>query len=263
MDYGLYGEYLKDKLGTNPQAPIPKKLAKKSLFREPTLIDELEPVSALGPNHIAKKYVQGRKIPEKYYSELFYCPEFKKFVNSVIPDKFESVDRDEGRLVIPFISQEGRLFGFQGRSFKPDSKLRYITIIFDERYPKYYGLHRVDFSKTFLILEGPLDTTFLRNAIACAGSDIHTSLYHLNADISNAIVVYDNEPRAREIVSKMERCIQDGLRVCLWPEHIESKDINDMILKDGLNPSEIEYIIATNSYSGLEARVRFSKWKKI
>jgi hypothetical protein len=40
------------------------------------------------------------------------------------------------------------------------------------------------------------------------------------------------------------------------------KDINDMIL-DGMNISEILYIIDHNTFSGLEAKFRLQSWKKI
>jgi hypothetical protein len=49
----------------------------------------------------------------------------------------------------------------------------------------------------------------------------------------------------------------------MFPDTIEQKDINEMILKGGKSPEEILEIINKNTYSGIEATLRFSTWKKI
>jgi len=73
--------------------------------------------------------------------------------------------------------------------------------------------------------------------------------------------VFDNEPRNKEIVSLMEKQIDLGNKICLWPETIKEKDINDMILS-GIDRLEIEAIIHNNTFSGLEAKMKFTTWKK-
>lgn len=264
MDYGLYAEYVKDTLSTNPHANI-KRIKTTEEYREPSLLDELVPLSKLGSNHLAKQYVDGRKIPKEFYSELYYCPQFKKFVNSIVEGKFEDTKKDEARIVIPFYSKEKKLFGFQGRSLQADSKLRYITIMYDDRYPKFFGMDRADLTKTFYILEGSFDSMFLSNALACNGSDMNSTFYNLEVDKANAIVVYDNEPRNREIVGKIRRCIDDGFNVCIWPydPYLSQKDINGMILEGGYSASEIEALINARTFKGLRANLEFSKWKKV
>jgi hypothetical protein len=74
--------------------------------------------------------------------------------------------------------------------------------------------------------------------------------------------VFDNEPRNKEIVKKIEKAIDQGYKVCLWPETIEQKDINDMVLA-GLTPKKIVDIINDNTYSDLSAKMKFATWKKI
>jgi hypothetical protein len=49
----------------------------------------------------------------------------------------------------------------------------------------------------------------------------------------------------------------------MFPEHIEQKDINDMIVKGDHTAEEILETINTNTFSGIEATLRFSTWKKI
>ena len=53
---------------------------------------------------------------------------------------------NEGRIIIPFITQEGDVFGFQGRSLS-NTGLRYITILLDEDQPKIFGLNTLDYDK--------------------------------------------------------------------------------------------------------------------
>jgi hypothetical protein len=78
----------------------------------------------------------------------------------------------------------------------------------------------------------------------------------------SVIYVMDNEPRNVQVVQTMEKLVQQHKKVCVWPEHIKYKDINDMIM-GGLDSTEIINIINENSTSGLEAQIRINKWKKI
>ncbi len=80
--------------------------------------------------------------------------------------------------------------------------------------------------------------------------------------IEQAIVVFDNEPRAPEIVKKLSQIIEDGFEVCIWPKTIDDKDINDMVL-NGLSPSVIKDTINSNKFSGLKAKMALSDWSKI
>jgi hypothetical protein len=77
--------------------------------------------------------------------------------------------------------------------------------------------------------------------------------------ISNPVWIYDNEPRNSEIVGRIERTIDNGDSVVIWPESIDDKDINDMVMS-GL---DVQSVIESNTYSGLEAKLKFNTWKKI
>ena len=103
-----------------------------------------------------------------------------------------------------------------GRSLNPKSKLRYITIIYDETKPKLFGLDKVDLSSPTYITEGPLDSLFIPNAIAMCGSDVHLGDW----GISNRVWVYDNEPRNPQIVDRIRRTIDSGDPVVIWPKGI-------------------------------------------
>jgi len=197
-------------------------------------------------------YLTARKVdPDKFY----YTTTFKAWINSIKPT-FESTKYDEPRIIIPLI-YNNTLVGVQGRSFVMNSSnsIKYITVMFDENAPKIYGLDEIDRDDTVYITEGPFDSTFIQNAIAMCGADAQVS----NWGISDPVWIYDNEPRNREIVTRIQRAIDNGSRVVIWPESIDEKDINDMVMC-GL---DAQSVIKSNTYSGLEAKLKFTNWKKI
>ena len=200
-------------------------------------------------NPDAKEYLVNRKLnPDNYY----YAEKFKEWVNSLQPT-FDNTDKDEPRIIIPLFYQN-TLVGFQGRALGP-SKIKYITVMLNDDAPKIYGLDNIRTDATVYITEGPFDSTFIRNAIAMCGADADVSKW----GISNPVWIYDNEPRNTEIVSRISRTIDKGESIVIWPSSVKEKDINDMVLS-GL---DIQSVIELNTYSGLEAKLKFTTWKKI
>ena len=185
-------------------------------------------------------------------NEFYYAENFKKFVNSLKPT-FDDTKHDEERIIIP-LYYEKNLIGLQGRSINP-SPVKYITVMLDDDAPKIYGLDKVQKDKTVYVTEGPFDSTFIRNAIAMCGADADISRW----GISNPVWIYDNEPRNREITNRISKTIDAGYAVVIWPESIDDKDINDMVMS-GL---DVQSVIESNTYSGLEAKLKFTTWKKI
>ena len=109
-------------------------------------------------------------------------------------------------------------------------------------------------SKDFYCCEGPIDSLFLKNCVAMAGSDGIKDKYK-----QKSIVILDNEPRNRQIVSKLKNYIEKGFRVVIWPSLVTDKDINDMIL----NKVDVSTIISNNVYQGLPALIQLNNWKRI
>ena len=197
-------------------------------------------------------YLMGRRLdPAKFY----YTDEFKKWVNSR-KEVFESTKHDEPRIVIPLYYQKD-LIGIQGRSldFRNPKSVKYITVMFDDNAPKIFGLDNIKLDEPVYVTEGPFDSTFIRNSVAMCGADADVS----NWGISNPIWIYDNEPRNREIVNRIGNTIDRGDSVVIWPSGIEEKDINDMVMC-GL---DVQSVVESNIYSGLEAQLKFNTWKKI
>ena len=256
VDPLLYNEYVAEKYinKTKEEKPV----LEKTKFEAPKFKDnplkKLKKISQLDSAHPLKKYIEQRQIPSNQHYRLYYAPKFKTWINSILPNKFESTEKDEPRLVMPFMDAEGKLFGVSARGFNPNG-VRYITIMFDER-PKIFGLDKVDFSKKYLVVEGAIDSMFLSNAVAMAGADGNMNGLE---NLDNAIVVFDNEPRNKEIHKRMEKVIRAGQTLCVWPSNMLGKDINEMVINGATN---VEEIIYKNSYKGLEARLKLMSWRK-
>ena len=200
-------------------------------------------------NSTATEYLVKRKLnPHNYY----YAEKFKSWTNS-LKEVFDDTTKDEPRIIIPLFYQN-TLVGFQGRALGP-SKIKYITVMLNDDAPKIYGLDEIEKSKTVYITEGPFDSTFIHNSIALCGADGDVGKW----GIDDCVWIYDNEPRNREILSRISRVIEMGQKVVIWPSTINEKDINDMVLS-GL---DVQSVIESNTYSGLEAKLKFTTWKKI
>ena len=194
-------------------------------------------------------YLTARKLDS---SKFYYAKKFKKFVNTIKPT-FDDTRYDEERIIIP-IYYEKNLIGLQGRSIDPNP-VKYITVMFDDNAPKIYGLDDVKKSEAVYVTEGPFDSTFIRNAIAMCGADADVRRWGIN----NPVWIYDNEPRNREIVNRIDRTIDKGDSVVIFPSSIDEKDINDMVIAG----HDVQKIVECNTYSGLEAKLKFNTWKKV
>jgi len=223
--------------------------APKLEFKKPVFKKTLDlPKASTVP--VAKEYLEKRKLnPEKFY----FADKFKEWTNTQ-KVTFDTIGRDESRIIIPMYDKDNNLIGFQGRSLVPNS-VKYITVMLDEEAPKIYGLNEVNDKLPIYVVEGPFDSTFINNSVALCGSDGDLGYF----EGSDIVLVYDNEPRNREIVNRIGKCIARGERVVIWPSGIVEKDINDMVLS-GLNVMDV---IKSNTHTGLEAKIKFNNWKKI
>jgi len=218
------------------------------------VLQGMDSISSLTTDHPARNYLKNRLIPERYFRDLYLCKEFKKWTNSIIPNKFSSLEHDAPRLVIPFFDCKHNIIGYQGRSFDPKEQAKYITIKMKGVENLIYGEERINIKKKIYCVEGPLDSLFLPNCLAIAG------LNFKGVKISNVIVL-DNERRNVQIIDALKKVITNGYSVCIWPDSVKEKDINEMII-DGRTTDDIVEIIDNNTYSGLQANFQLSQWKR-
>tara|TARA_B100000965_G_scaffold225179_1_gene188488 strand:- start:137 stop:913 length:777 start_codon:yes stop_codon:yes gene_type:complete len=217
-------------------------------FQPPTFESKLDlPKASLNP--AAKNYLEKRKLdPNKFY----YTDKFKAWSNSH-KKTFDDVSYDEPRIIIPLFYQK-TLIGFQGRSLGP-SKVKYITVMINDEAPKIYGLDNIRRDAPVFVTEGPFDSTFIRNSIAMCGADGDVGKW----GVSTPVWVYDNEPRNKEITTRISNTIASGGSVVIFPHNVKEKDINDMVLAG----HDVQSIVESNIYKGLEATLQFTTWKKI
>ena len=255
LDSKLYDDYIFERYRTKEtNVPDISKFTKPKFLKGNSPLKSLKKVSSLAWNHPVKKFVDKRKIPSTSHFELFFAPKFLKWINSIVPNKFPVLDGDHPRLVIPFFDEQNNMFALQGRAFG-NEKPKYITITLDPNKEKIYGLNRVKKDKTVFVVEGPIDSLFLNNCIAVAGADFH------KLPIENNIIIFDNERRNKEILKIIEKTIDKGYKVVLWPDDVVEKDINDMILS-GKTKEQIHHIITENTFSGINAKIRFTNWRR-
>lgn len=235
------------------QKPVFKPRPKKLEFFDMESID-------LSPNDSeGRHYIESRLIPKEHWSNIYYTEDFRVFMDCNIPNHEKKLPEKEKRVLFPFYDEERNLLGFQGRTLV-DSKVKYITIKMNDDSRKIYGLHSLDKSKPIIVVEGPIDSLFLPNCVATMDSSLY-SVQSLIGDYEY-IFVHDNESRNKDVIKQMERSISTDNKICIWPEGLIYKDINQMIL-NGIEQDAILDMVMSNLYEGMSAKVRLSEWRKI
>lgn len=249
LDPTLYKQFSLEKFkqgfaGNNFVVEEPKFDFKKPIFRKK--ID----LPKASENEISKKYLESRLLDS---NQFYFAEKFKQWTNTQ-KQTFDIIRKDESRIIIPLYDFEGSLIGFQGRALG-FSNVKYITVMLNEDSPKIYGLNNLNLNEEVYVTEGPFDSTFVENSIALCGADGDLK----SLGIRNYVWIYDNEPRNIDIVRRIEKCINNGEKVIIWPSTIKQKDINDMVISG----HSIMNVLKLNTYKGLEAKVKFIEWKRV
>ena len=249
IDSTLHKQYTMEKFkegftGRNFVVDEPKLEFTKPIFRKKIDLPRASEVP------VARNYLEKRNLDA---SQFYFAAKFKEWTNTQ-KHTFDTIGRDESRIIIPMYDTDKNLIGFQGRSLGPNS-VKYITVMLQDEAPKLFGLDKIDDTKPIYITEGPFDSTFLENSVAMCGSDLDIGSFGW----SSYIWVFDNEPRNREIIERINKTIDRGDQIVIWPSNIHEKDINDMVLS-GHN---VKSIVESNTYSSLQAKIKFNNWKKV
>ena len=249
IDSTLHKQYTMEKFkegftGRNFVVDEPKLEFTKPIFRKKIDLPRASEVP------VAKNYLEKRNLDA---SQFYFAAKFKEWTNTQ-KHTFDTIGRDESRIIIPMYDTDKNLIGFQGRSLGPNS-VKYITVMLQDEAPKLVGLDKIEDTKPIYITEGPFDSTFLENSVAMCGSDLDIGSFGW----SSYIWVFDNEPRNREIIERINKTIDRGDQIVIWPSNIHEKDINDMVLS-GHN---VKSIVESNTYSSLQAKIKFNNWKKV
>jgi len=250
VDADMYKEFVMEKFrGTEKIEEVEYNFKAPKFKKKDPKLKDLVLINKLTSDHPVLKILKGRQIPEEHYDKFFLCHKFYEWANirTSVPRRDE-----HPRLVIPFYDEEGNIFAAQGRAFGNEQP-KYLTVKFEDR-PKIFGLERVDLTQRVYVVEGPIDSLFLNNCLAVAGSDF------VDLPPCETTIIMDNEPRSKETVNKMEQLIEKNYELVIWPDSITQKDINDTVLA---GQQDIQTIIDNNTFAGLEATMKLSAWKRI
>lgn len=213
-----------------------------------TRVDQIEE-----PAHEVLQFLESRKIPKEKHKKLYFISNIKDIVQ--LNDKYkESIKGEEPRLVLPFYDDNGQLSGVTCRALRGEA-LRYITVKVKEDTPLIFGINDIDKTKPVYVVEGPIDSLFIDNCIAAGG----TSFEKVQSLAKDMIYIFDNQPRNKEVCKIIEKNINQGQSVVIWPQTLQEKDINDMVLAG----KDVKKIIKENTYSGLTAMTKFISWKRV
>lgn len=260
IDNNLFSQYSLEKytegnsFKLSNTVPIPK--FEEPVFKtgEEKLLDKiLDRLDTLPDDNEAVLFCNSRLIPKNKFSLLYFIENIKNIVQ--LNDKYKaSITNEEPRLVIPFYDEKGRLSGVTCRALRGEA-LRYITIKVQEDALLIFNLDNVNKDKPVYVVEGPLDSLFLDNCIAVNG----TSFGKISSiGLAQPVIVFDNQPRNKEVCKLIEKNIDLGYNVVIWPQTIEEKDINEMVVAG----RDVKSIVKNNTFSGLTAKAKFIGWRR-
>ena len=229
----------------------------KPKFEKKSIIDQLmDKLSILPRDHEAVEYALGRGLPKESLDRLYYVDNVQNIAGLNAKYK-ESIKTDEPRLAIPFIDAMGRLTAVSLRGMRGEA-LRYILVKVNEDAPTVYGMDTVDKNKPVIVVEAPLDSLFIPNSIACAGTSFN-KIDELGLNKEQTTIVFDNQPRNKEVCKLLDKYINLGYNVVIWPSNVSGKDINEME-NEGIDSYKL---ITDNTFCGLAAKAKYSLWRKI
>lgn len=226
---------------------------KQFIFETASSLDELP------ENHFCMDYVRNRKIPQFIYKKMFFTENFQKTCEEFSPNHGKDIQADT-RLVIGYFDEYNDMYAISGRALGGNSELKYVSLRKDQNDKRrlIYGRERLDLNKRVYIVEGPIDSLFIPNCIAAGSTALLDTSKEIDAE--DKVLIYDNQPRNKEVVNLISKAIKKNEKVFIWPDWIEQKDINEFVMEN--DDKNIKEIIDENTYTGLAAECKFVFWKK-
>jgi len=262
LDTMQYNQYIFERYNeglplNKPHQKIEEKFKmEQPVFEKKNIIDEMfDRLDKLPDDNEAVQFCLNRKIPKEVFNRLYFVDNIKKIEK--LSDKYkDTIKTKEPRLIIPFYAVNGDLIGVTCRGLRKES-LRYVTLKINEEIPFIFGLDHIDKNKKVYVVEGPIDSLFIPNCIAVAGTAFG-KLDSIGISKENLVVIFDNQPRNKEVCKIIDKALNSNYNIVIWPQTIVEKDINDIVItgKDPLS------IIKKNIYNGLEAKMKFVSWKR-
>lgn len=162
----------------------------------------------------------------------------------------------KNRLVIPFISDNGKTTCYQTRALTENQFPKYLTK-FGEK--ELFGANNIDGEIPYIfIFEGPIDSMFVKNGVAMASlAPTNHQLQQLNNLIGyEQIWVFDNDKNNKQTSRKIEKCIKQGMKIFVWPKEFQKfKDFNEICCNLKLDEIPWNFVVK-NSAAGPEAQLK-------
>ena len=275
VDYSVYQFYMNEtkqrKMKDFKKQKKIKIVSQTTQNNQEKKIDKLSykdaiPINKLSSNHIAKKYLIGRQIPECHYGRLFYFNgnPYKMFTEIFNSDKYKEkseMNLDHEGIIIPKLNQNRNLVGFTIRILNKQSTLRYINLTLDDE-DFFFNQGYVDWNRKIYILEGQFDLlSFKRIKDKMAMCSINKKFHLIRPGIDKKKIIYiiDNEYRKQQIIDSCKKVIEKGYSLMIWPKYVYAKDVNEFKIETGFNDDEMINFFAKHTYNGEVAKLMFAK----
>lgn len=265
VDRRLYDDYILERIKDESPEPQPVKTPAKAPELAPVDVHRANHVLPLnvvkvlgGPLKAVYEYARGRQIPDAAMGRLAATQRAQTWLTPMVGESKAKVVRDgEPYLVQPMTLPNGDWYGAQLRLL---TKKEYLTFRWSHDPLKVFGLASWTPDALTYVVEGPLDALFVPNTIAALGSDLLSAL-HVMEEMGfwlkpHRVLVWDNEPRNKDVVRHIRNAIALGESVVIWPRDFP-KDINDGYK---LNIDVLD-VMKRRTFAGLLAELEFSRWK--
>lgn len=262
----MFQKYNKDKPSNQQKQELPKEHGNSLKVSEKSNIEikvkkYCKCVNELPETHPIVKYIKNRQIPEEFYDYFWFTDKWQELVHAIQPESYED-PKPEYRLVMIIKDFDKRWTAIQGRSLEDNPRNKYITIKESDAANKIFGLDRVDINKMVFLVEGIVDSLFIDNAIAITGGSLNFDEIPVKKE--NRVWCWDNEPYAEHTIKRIEKAVENNENIVLFDKtQWQSKDINDLIVKENISQKEVNNYLKENIINGLMAQLRFKQWRKI
>lgn len=206
---------------------------------------------------------------EKIFNEVIeYLRERRIFSSVNRPDAlyFSFKDRiHKNRIIIPFKDINGKIIFYQSRKiFDWDDSPKYKSKLKADR--SLFGIDKLDSDPDqIFILEGPIDSFFVKNSIAVGGISekgefMFTDKQKLQWQgllFNKRVWVLDSQWIDHTSHEKTTALIKKGEQVFIWPEKFGKryKDINELCADKEINQISPKFIL-NNTYEGVKAEIK-------
>lgn len=173
------------------------------------------------------------------------------------------------RIIIPFFDHANKIVFYQSRGFLPsDTRPKYLSKVGSER--SLFNLNKIDSTaSSMFVFEGPINATFVRNAIAVGGiqensfelfSSKQQEQIEIFCKFYDIVWVLDSQWLDSAAHKKSLKLIEMNQKVFIWPSLIgrRYKDFNDICIAHDLQEITPQFILE-NTFEGLEAKIRLKQ----